>query len=86
MRGFKLIKEYLEPGSRQFLVKQGHSSVVCELDLKGFDAELAVLSGRASEVERLHQILDQVGPNPSNWLPVFQEGLRTPSAEVTLAT
>ena len=35
------------PGSRSFLVKQGHHSVVCRLDLKGCDAELAVISGRA---------------------------------------
>ena len=48
---FRLIKEELEPGSRRFLVKQGHQSVVCELDLKGFDAELAVISGRRSAVD-----------------------------------
>ena len=46
-REFKLIKDQLEPGSRMFLVKQAHHSVVCQLDLKGFDAELAVISGRA---------------------------------------
>ena len=51
-REFKLIKEQLEPGSRMFLVKQGHYSVVCQLDLKGFDGELKVISGRASSVER----------------------------------
>ena len=48
-REFKLISEQLEPGSRSFLVKQGHHSVVCQLDLKGFDAELAVISGRARQ-------------------------------------
>ena len=37
-REFALIKEQLEPGSRMFLVKQGHHSVVCGLDLKGFDS------------------------------------------------
>ena len=47
-REFKLIKDQLEPGSRMFLVKQAHHSVVCQLDLKGFDAELAVISGRAA--------------------------------------
>src|SRR6202051_5183639 len=56
-REFKLIKEQLEPGSRQFLIKQGHYSVVCQLNLKGFDAELKVISGRASTVEELHRIL-----------------------------
>ena len=51
-REFQLIKEQLEPGSRMFLVKQSHHSVVCQLDLKGFDAELAVISGRAAKVAR----------------------------------
>ncbi len=51
-REFRLIKEQLEPGSRMFLVKQAHHSVVCQLDLKGFDAELAVISGRAGESRR----------------------------------
>jgi type IV secretion system protein VirB4 len=74
-REFKLIKERLEPGSRMFLVKQGHVSVVCELDLKGFHAELAVISGRASEVERLHSIMSEVGPDARQWLPVFQAGI-----------
>jgi type IV secretion system protein VirB4 len=46
-REFKLIREQLEPGTRQFLVKQGHHSVVCQLDLKGFDAELKVISRQA---------------------------------------
>ena len=69
---FLLIKEGLEPGSRMFLIKQGHQSVVCELDLKGFDAELKVISGRASTVEELHRILSETGPDPAQWLPVFQ--------------
>jgi type IV secretion system protein VirB4 len=72
-REFKLIKEQLEPGSRQFLIKQGHYSVVCELDLKGFDAELKVISGRASTVEELHRIVAHVGPDPRQWLPIFLE-------------
>ncbi len=54
-REFKLIKEQFEPGSRMFLVKQGHHSVVCQLDLKGFDAELAVISGRRSQLGRLRR-------------------------------
>jgi type IV secretion system protein VirB4 len=72
-REFRLIKEQLEPGARQFLIKQGHHSVVCELDLKGFEAEVKVLSGRASTVEALHRILDRHGTSPERWLPVFME-------------
>jgi type IV secretion system protein VirB4 len=72
-REFKLIKEQLEPGSRMFLVKQGHHSVVCQLDLKGFDAELAVISGRASSVARMHDIMTEVGTDPARWLPEFEQ-------------
>ncbi|MDE2451520.1 MAG: VirB4 family type IV secretion/conjugal transfer ATPase [Gammaproteobacteria bacterium] len=46
-RELTLIKEELEPGTRAFLVKQGHQSVVCRLDLHGFESELEVLSARA---------------------------------------
>ena len=70
-REFKLIKEQIEPGTRQFLIKQGHYSVVCQLDLKGFDAELKVISGRASTVEELQRLIARTGPDPRQWLPSF---------------
>jgi type IV secretion system protein VirB4 len=70
-REFKLVKDQLEAGSRMFLVKQSHHSVVCQLDLKGYDAELAVISGRAGEVKRMHQIMAGTGPDPAAWLPRF---------------
>jgi type IV secretion system protein VirB4 len=56
-----------------FLVKQGHRSIVCQLDLKGFDAELAVISGRASTVERMRHLIDEHGPDPVAWLPAFMQ-------------
>lgn len=70
-REFKLLKEQIEPGSRLFLIKQGHHSIVCELDLKGFDAELTVISGRASELERMHRLIERYGEDPAAWLPEF---------------
>jgi type IV secretion system protein VirB4 len=70
-REFQLIKEQLEPGSRMFLVKQARHSVVCRLDLKGFDADLAVISGRAAEVDRMQRIIAATGPDPTAWLPQF---------------
>jgi type IV secretion system protein VirB4 len=70
-REFRLIKEELEPGSRMFLVKQSHHSVVCQLDLKGFDAELAVISGRATQVARMNEIMATLGADPEAWLPSF---------------
>jgi type IV secretion system protein VirB4 len=72
-REYLLIKQELEPGSRLFLVKQGNSSVVCELDLKGFDFELDVISGRSHNVEIVRNIIAQVGDNPADWLPIFQQ-------------
>jgi type IV secretion system protein VirB4 len=70
-REFRLIKEHLEPGSRMFLIKQAHHSVVCQLDLKGFDGELAVISGRAHQVQRMQHIISARGTDPRAWLPQF---------------
>ncbi len=70
-REFRLLKEGLEPGCRSFLVKQGSQSVVCQLDLKGFEAELAVISGRASGIRRMQQLVSEHGPDPERWLKHF---------------
>jgi len=70
-REFQLIKEQIEPGSRRFLVKQGAHSVVCQLDLAGFDAELSVISGRLTEVRRMERLVAARGPAPEDWLPFF---------------
>lgn len=72
-REFRLIKEQLEPGSRQFLIKQGHYSVVARLDLKGFDAELKVISGRAQSLADMQRAIERFGPDPAAWLPLFME-------------
>jgi len=70
-REFKLIKEQLEPGTRQFLVKQGHHSVVCELDLKGFEGALKVISGRTQAIERMQALIERLGADPAQWLVPF---------------
>jgi type IV secretion system protein VirB4 len=70
-REFRLLKDQLEPGSRQFLVKQAHHSVVCQLDLKGFEAELAVISGRAGQVAIMTELINTLGSDPTAWLPAF---------------
>ena len=55
-REFELIAADMTNESRRFLVKQGHDSVVAELNLSGFDDELAVLSGRTATVEVLDRV------------------------------
>ena len=69
---YLLLTQNLEPGSRMFLVKQGHQSVVCELNLKGFEYELNVISGRKQNVEIMNRIIAEVGSDPAVWLPLFR--------------
>jgi type IV secretion system protein VirB4 len=71
-REVKLICEQLDPGSRQFLLRQNRHSIVCELDLKGLDPELAVISARASTVAEIGALISATGPEPEHWLPAFQ--------------
>ncbi|MHB8815088.1 MAG: VirB4 family type IV secretion/conjugal transfer ATPase, partial [Steroidobacteraceae bacterium] len=81
-REYRLIKQELSPGSRMFLIKRGRHSAVCQLDLKGFDAELAVISGRASSVELLTRLMTDRGEAPEDWLPAFLEHFsRVPPGE-----
>ena len=73
---YQLIREELSPESRKFLVKQGHDSVVVELDLTGLDDELAVLSGRAETTSIAVAAAAEFGPDPAAWLPVFHKRRR----------
>lgn len=70
---FRLIREELSTESRRFLLKQGHDAVVAELDLKGMDDLLAVLSGRTATVELVDRLRAEVGDDPTNWLPLFHQ-------------
>ena len=71
-REYELIARELTPGSRRFLVKQAGQGVVCELDLKGFEFELAVISGRAASVQRVSALIETLGESPEAWLPAFR--------------
>lgn len=74
-REFALIKEELEPGSRQFLIKQNHVSVVAQLDLHGFDDALHIISGRTGNVRLMRESIATFGPDPGQWLPPFRRAL-----------
>jgi type IV secretion system protein VirB4 len=73
-REYRLIKQDIPTGSRMFLIKQGHNSVVAKLDLKGFEGELAVLSARKANIERMRRLIDQHGEDTGAWLPHFLAG------------
>jgi type IV secretion system protein VirB4 len=72
-REFELIARELSVESRRFIVKQGHNSVVAELNLNGFDDELAILSGRTANVELAEAIRAGVGDHVEEWLPIFHQ-------------
>lgn len=74
-REFLLVKLELRPGS--CLIKQGHHSVVCTLDLRGCPDELAVLSGRASTGALMRELIERHGPAPEAWLPMFLSEYRS---------
>ena len=78
---FQVIKA-LDERSRCFLVKQGHGSTVCQLNLRGMDDALAVISASTDNIEILHQILErkarfhhvsQDDLTPDQWLQDFYD-------------
>ncbi len=93
---FQVVKA-LDERSRCFLVKQGHTSAVCRLDLRGLDDHLAVISASTDNVEVLHAVLHERAAalgttpdalRPEDWLDHFQSrrkgaGRRTPAPAVS---
>ena len=72
---FAFIKNTL-PERRLFLYKQASGSAICKLNLTGMDDEMAVLSGNSATVKLLDSIRAEVGDNPNDWLPIFQQRRR----------
>lgn len=100
MDGLKLTEaEYqvvvsLDERSRCFLVKQGHASSVCQLNLRGLDDALAVISASTDNIEVMHDVLRvQAERNhttadaltPEQWLETFYES-RKGSGKSRVAT
>lgn len=75
---FRLIREVLTPESHRFLIKQGHDSVVVELDLAGMDDALAILSGRTETVALLDRLRAEVGDDYARWRAPFHDQRRLP--------
>ncbi|MDQ1159602.1 type IV secretion system protein VirB4 [Sphingomonas sp. SORGH_AS 950] len=73
---YRLIREDLTPESRTFLVKQGHTSVVAQLDLSGMHNELKVLSGREETLVAMEEAIAAAGSDPAAWLPHFYANQR----------
>lgn len=70
----------LDERSRCFLVKQGHGSGVCQLNLRGLDDALSVISASTDNIGVLHGVLEDVAQRegvtpdalrPEQWLDIF---------------
>lgn len=88
MEGLKLteaefeVVANLDERSRSFLVKQGHGSTVCQLNLRGMDDALAVISASTDNIEVMDHIVreesgrlgvDRSELTPEQWLEAFYE-------------
>ncbi|MDR6991639.1 VirB4 family type IV secretion/conjugal transfer ATPase [Luteimonas sp. 3794] len=78
---FEVVRS-LDERSRSFLVKQGHASAVCQLNLRGMDDALAVISASTDNIEIMHRIVAERAASldaapadldPAQWLPLFYE-------------
>ncbi|TKB23472.1 VirB4 family type IV secretion/conjugal transfer ATPase [Desulfopila sp. IMCC35006] len=70
-REYEIVKSLGEK-SRCFLIKQGKNSAVAELNLRGFEDELAVLSGNTATSALAEKLVSEHGTDPEVWLPEFQ--------------
>ena len=66
---FGIVRSLGAQGGRRFLVKQGHSSAICELDLSGMDDFITVLSATTDNVALLDTVRERHGNDPFLWLP-----------------
>lgn len=73
---FDIVRSLGSQGGRRFLVKQGHGSAICELDLAGLDDYVTVLSGTADNVALLDSLRQRLGDEPRRWLPELQKAVR----------
>ncbi len=72
----------LDERSRCFLVKQGHASAVCQLNLRGLDDALSVISASTDNIDIMHRVLEERAQaegvsidalKPEQWLATFYE-------------
>lgn len=72
---FKMVQE-LGEFSRQFVVKQGDSTVTAMLDLHQCQDALLVFSGSADMAAIAEKAVEERGPEPEQWLPLYLERAR----------
>jgi type IV secretion system protein VirB4 len=83
---YEIVRSLSAHGGRRFLVKQGHSSAICELDLTGLDDFVTVLSGTTDNVALLDRLRERHGDDPFRWLPELRREVQDRRARTTRST
>jgi len=73
-REYELIKNF-DPQLRYFLIKQSNESAVGRINLQGLSKYLDVLSSNTSSVAYCDLLRDEMGDDPTKWLPSFYQGI-----------
>jgi type IV secretion system protein VirB4 len=73
---YEIVRSLSAQGGRRFLVKQGHRSALCELDLAGLEDFITVLSATTDNIALLDDLRAQLGDDPKAWLPALQAAVR----------
>jgi len=55
---YQVVKS-LDERSRCFLIKQGHAATVCQLNLRGLDDSLAVISASTDNIDIMHRVIGE---------------------------
>ena len=73
---YEIVRSLGGQGGRRFLVKQGHVSAICELDLSGLEDFVTVLSATTDNVDLLDALRARLGDDPVDWLPVLLRDIK----------
>lgn len=76
---FALLKS-LALDSRMFLVKQGHRTALCRLDLGHMSDALEIISGTLDNVVLLDELRAQLGDAPAGWMGPFLSAIHQRNA------
>ena len=60
--------------------------MVAEFKLRGFDDELAVLSGNTATAKLVEELVVALGDDPARWLPEFHRIRKEGAASLALVT
>ncbi len=77
---YEAVRSLSAQGGRRFLVKQGATSAICELDLSGLEDFITVLSATTDNVALLDELRSQVSHDPTAWIPLLQRAVRSRKA------